>query len=359
MIKYNSYFNNKIVNTTSNKVYRIDNNNYLGGGKDGEVFSVNGEVAVKLYIDTISPSALDKIKYLITLGNKGYFHESIIHPIELVEFESKTIGFSMRFIPDAKPINQFKWNSDIPIQQQELFDRTIANILYNLCDALKSLHKNRIYLGDLKPANILVSGFQPYIIDFDSCSLPNYPGESFTIEYLDPLIRDGIPDAIGKNSEFSAKSDWWAVGVMSFLLFIGISPWGGINRKYLRDPYATRSFNYSSIHIDPLVRLPKSVRTKDWLTKRPRLLEFYKGIFSTNGEARKPISRTLELYYSKESFHTSDRKELQLLINKLIIDKSTKVFLEGYIDHLIQKSLNKYEKYKTVKNQLLDFMYYD
>jgi len=359
-LTYQSKFDGVTIISDSGGVYTLSNAAYIDGGKDGEVFKLDKDVVVKMYPQyPIEASMREKLSTLCSQSKN--FHNLVVAPLQLVHLagQSKTqsAGFIMKYIQQAKPINCLSWKPSISPTEEPLFDQMIANLLYEVSEALESLHANRVFVCDLKPQNILVSNLRPYLIDFDSCSIPNYPGESFTIQYLDPRIREHVPDAVGPNEEFSALSDWWALAVIAFELFMGVSPWSGNHPKYRKEPYVFRSFNYSAVILDPMVQPHKfDMRNPEWLEGKPKIKNYFKQIFSSDKNSRVPMFDVLDAYFPRDeiSHRTQSADELMA---RLVRDDRERQFWENLWNDMIEKARKKSKEREKERIQLLDVMY--
>ncbi len=358
---YQSRFDGARIVTDRGQRYTLSNSDYIGGGRDGEVFQLNSHLAVKMYSNNPIDSVLrEKLLTLCGQNEQEAFHELVVSPIQMIRLEKQTAnqeaGFIMKYLPDAKPLSDMRWKNSIKPEEEKAFDQMIANIIYDLSDGLENLHANRVFMCDLKPDNILVSNLRPYLIDFDSCSMPNYPGETFTIPYLDPRIRDGVPNAVGSNEEFSDLTDWWALAVIAFELFMGVLPWAGIHPQYRKDPLAVRSFNYSAVIFDPMVRTPKfGMRDPRWLEEKPKIKEYFKRIFSSP-EPAVPIVEILNTYFPREEFPQRPEQAINL-IDKLVGDARQIQFFKALWDAMIEKARERASERKPGRINILDVMY--
>lgn len=359
-IRYQSSFDGATVISDGGRRYTLSNSNYLGGGKDGEVFRLDDEYAAKIYTDNPIPHALHE-KLTILCNQKKRFHDSAVSPKELLRFAGKSAGeasgFLMKYLPEAKPLDHLKWNPAIDSMDEAAFDQAIATFIYNICDALENLHSNRVFIGDLKPQNIMVSNMRAYIVDFDACALlPDYPGNSFTIEYVDPRLREGVPDGKGPY-DFSAGTDWWAMAIIAFELFMGVSPWSGIHPQFRRDPLVFRSYNYSAVMFDPMVRPPaKYLRDRAWLDGKPRIKNFFKGIFSKNPASRVPISEVLDAYFPRDQFAAESERVISR-VEDLLLSDGERRFIERPMHDLQEQAIKKAVRREQARVQLLDMMY--
>lgn len=360
-ITYQSRFDGLRIVTDEGQWFTLYNSNFVNGGGFGEVFKLDDDLVVKLYYDNPIKSTLRE-KLLTLCAQKDTFNELIVSPLQMVRIEgqqpSQASGYIMKYIPDAKPCTFMKWKNSISQSEEDIFDYTVANLIHDLSLAISSLHENRVFVCDLKPENILISELRPYIIDFDSCSIPNYQGESFTIQYLDPIIRGNVPDAVGSNEEFSALSDWWALAVISFEMFLGVSPWSGIHPQFRKDPLTFRSYNYSAVIFDPLVRPPlKELRNPEWLENKPKLKNYYKNIFSPDPHSRISIIDILDLYFPQEVEFVQEHEKVYNIMDRLLKDDRQRKFFETIWRDIVAKARKRALGKEQARIQLLDMMY--
>ncbi|MGZ5436983.1 MAG: protein kinase domain-containing protein [Pyrinomonadaceae bacterium] len=275
---------------------RLSNNTFVAEGGDAEVHKLDGSQSVKLYKEPDRAKELEN-KLTILKEKADSFHPSVVAPQELVfkSGDNELLGFSMKFLPDAHQLSDYFWHSD-RTGPQEILDQYSANLLYDIADGLKAIHRSRVVIGDLKPDNILVSKGKAYIVDFDSASLlPDYPADSYTPRYVDPRLKSDVK-AEGPYA-FDPESDWFALGVIAFEMFLGIQPWLGSNAR-LKTPLL-RAFNYSVVGFDPDVTCPATMRPISWLDDKTELKKYFRHLFSHDVFARHSIDYVLEWYFPR------------------------------------------------------------
>jgi serine/threonine protein kinase len=292
-IERESWFKGKEISINGEKI-RLTNTTFLGEGGDAEVHKINSDVAIKIYKEPGRALELEN-KLTILREKASTFHPSVVAPQELV-FESnniKIIGFSMKFLSDAQKLEDYFWQPDISVAEEK-FDQQAANMLYDLCNGLKAIHRSRVVVGDLKPDNILVSEGKAFIVDFDSASLlPEYPADSYTPEYVDPRLKSDIK-AKGPYA-FDPESDWWALGVIAFEMFMGTQPWGGSHTKLGNK--VMRAFNYSVVGFDHDTKSPPRMREIGWFDNKPALKMYFQKLFSPDVFSRHSIDYVLERFF--------------------------------------------------------------
>lgn len=286
----------QLVTEESRERITVPVDSHFASGYAGRIYEIGNLLAAKIYDQgKLTPKLEEKLRLLISKTQA--LHPNVVAPRELVCYDGSgaVAGFTMRYLPDAEPIHMHRWHNQV--HDATAFDQHVADLLYDLCDAIETLHENRVYVADLKPDNILVSDGTATIVDFDSCSfLPEYPGNNFTEEYVDPLLKEGDPLSRGPY-DFNAGSDWWALAVVAFELFLGISPWEGNDPEILSGDAvaAKRAFAYSAVMLNGKIKYPAQLaRTSAWLNQNPVMHQYFQSIFSDDQEARYPVSRALE-----------------------------------------------------------------
>lgn len=335
----------------------LEEDNNLGLGGEGTVYRVlnSKDLAVKIYHDAERASSLqEKIIALCNLNPR--LPDNAICPIEPV-FDHNISppifrGFTMKYIKNAKTLDKFKWNKDRNIKDVS-FDSHTANILYDICDGLKSIHRARIVIGDLKPENIIVANGCAYFIDFDSVNIISFGQYGpATLNYLDPRLRRYDPNASGPFL-FDVQSDWWALGVIAFELFLGHHPWQGRSTTLRNIP--VRSFNYSAFYFDNEVKPPINARSKDWFNGKDRLKAFFEQIFSDHDTPRPYLDFALLSCFEK--IDANDRTPMEAidvdnLVEGILITKESLKEIINVTSGMMTADFNESE----LKKQRLDLL---
>ncbi|KAI5210626.1 kinase-like protein [Aureobasidium subglaciale] len=125
----------------------------------------------------------------------------------------------------------------------------LTDILLRLEEGIHTMHGLGVSHGDIKLENVLLTAdYEPVLIDFGSstfhdCQVDSLeadtnvaPGDYGTAAYLPPEVFLSL--------EYDRrKADFWALGVLAYVLFTGTMPWGLAS---LRD---ARWRNYLGIEI--------------------------------------------------------------------------------------------------------------
>lgn len=200
----------------------------LGTGTFGTVYRVhdsssNRVVALKeidlLNADVVKQDVAHEVSFLRLLKHPNIvsFYDATIVNNKLY---IKTGYCSGGPILTAIPSSTFQ----VPDFADVIFRRTTVHLLLGLA----YLHFNEVVHGDLKPANILMDGFERIqLVDFGSTrallgktAASCRSGSQFalgTLEYM-------APETVLK-SELSQRSDIWSVGCTLFHLVTGEAPW--------------------------------------------------------------------------------------------------------------------------------------
>jgi hypothetical protein len=184
---------------------------FVAAGGEGQVFAKDG-IAYKIYTDPSKMIPTGKIQELATISEPN-----VIKPLEIITDQKKhPVGYSMRFIKDTFALCQLFTRA---FRDREQLDH---NIMLKLIEQLRamvmSIHKASVLVVDLNEMNFLVDQkFQDvFAIDVDS-----YQTRSFPATALMESVRDRHTNG------FSELTDWFAFGIVSFQMFIGIHPYKG------------------------------------------------------------------------------------------------------------------------------------
>lgn len=194
----------------------------LGKGAFGDVYVGRLEgfpdhrvVAVKC----ISKRAVSKRDLSTQLAMEIAVHQQLNHPniIRFYDFtqDERKVYFFLEYAPEG---DLFKY-----VKRYRPNERDLANILYQVGEALAFIHSYGIVHRDLKPENVLMdANHVPKLTDFGYCDRVGDDGYCEnplfcgTTDYFSPWMIDDQP--------CSYFVDTWAFGVMIFDLLVGHTP---------------------------------------------------------------------------------------------------------------------------------------
>lgn len=108
----------------------------------------------------------------------------------------------------------------------KLNEKMTKMIINQLLLALIFLHDNKIIHRDIKPENILVAKSDPELV----LKLNDFATSSFYVKHRELNELTGAPMFTSPemlSSNYNEKSDIWSLGILTFLLLSGKSPFLG------------------------------------------------------------------------------------------------------------------------------------
>lgn len=187
--------------------------NCVSGG-EGDVY-LKDNWAYKIYHDKSKALTKGKFDELNKLEL-----DNIIKPESLLyDNQHNVIGYMMKAIPNCYSLSRLITNDFR--QQHNISDDIIYKILQKMRDTIDHIHQKDCLIVDGNEMNYLIDdNFENvYFIDVDSFKTKSYPANAYSNSTLDPLVE--------KNKDFSKESDWFAFGIISCSLLVGIHPFKG------------------------------------------------------------------------------------------------------------------------------------
>jgi serine/threonine protein kinase len=189
----------------------LSNNDYLGEGGQGKIYA-KGKTVYKIYHEPKNMIPVGKIGELSALT-----FPNIIKPEDvLVDAKGKAIGYTMPYITHTHPICQvftkaFK-------QREAVKNDQIVQMVRRMQETLHHIHEKKILIVDLNEMNFLASEKfdEVYFLDVDSYQTPGFPATA---------LMESVRDRHSKG--YSKETDYFALGIVTFQLFIGIHPYKG------------------------------------------------------------------------------------------------------------------------------------
>lgn len=196
----------------------LNNNDYLGEGGQGKIYA-KGKTVYKIYHDPKKMIPEGKIAELAVLTQPN-----IIKPEDvLVDGKGKVIGYTMPFIKDTHPL--CKVFTKAFQQREKVTPEQKLHMVRRMQETLDHVHVHKDYLIiDLNEMNFLASPKfdEVYFLDVDSYQTPSFPASA-----LMESVRDRHMPYKNGNPVFSHETDYFALAIVTFQLFIGIHPYKG------------------------------------------------------------------------------------------------------------------------------------
>ncbi|XP_037372228.1 myosin light chain kinase 3 isoform X2 [Talpa occidentalis] len=218
-------FEHRMVNvkeTSTSAGYMVCQHEVLGGGRFGQVHrctekSTGLSLAAKI-IKVKSAKDREDVKNEINIMNQL----SHVNLIQLYDaFESKnSFTLVMEYVDGGELFDR------ITNEKYHLTELDVVLFTKQICEGVHYLHQHYILHLDLKPENILCvnqTGHQIKIIDFGLAKRYK-PREKLKVNFGTPEFL--APEVV--NYEFvSFPTDMWSVGVITYMLLSGLSPFLG------------------------------------------------------------------------------------------------------------------------------------
>ncbi|NWS62332.1 MYLK2 kinase, partial [Chunga burmeisteri] len=220
-------FAHRIVTLRSANVsaqFNLSSKDILGGGKFGEVhICTEKQTGLKLAAKVIrKQGAKEKEMVLLEIDVMNQLnHRNLIQLYDAIETPREIILF-MEFVEGG-----------------ELFERIIDDdyhltevdcmvFVRQICEGIRFMHHMRVLHLDLKPENILcvtATGHMVKIIDFGLARRYN-PREKLKVNFGTPEFLS--PEVVNYE-QVSYSTDMWSMGVITYMLLSGLSPFLGDN----------------------------------------------------------------------------------------------------------------------------------
>lgn len=247
---------------------------HLATGGEGSVYAQSGLV-IKLYTDPrkmAHDGMADKLSLLA-----GIKHPHIIAPRGLVlDSASRPIGFYMNQAV-GHHLPQVFGNA---FRTQNNFGDSEASVLVDrMLKVVQFAHKHGATLVDPNELNWMATlshakGPEPRVLDVDSWAIGRWPPKAIM-----PSVRDW------HTKGFTTLTDMFALGVVTFQVYIGIHPYRGTLDGFGRYDLEGRMKANASV-FTPGVRLNQAVR--DFGCIPPHLLGWYQATFQEGERSPMP-----------------------------------------------------------------------
>jgi len=186
---------------------------FVASGGEGDIYAV-GDKVFKIYHNPAGMIPVGKIQELGAITDPN-----VIKPMETILSESGApIGYTMRRVAQTHALcqtftrqfrDQHNLTPDIALKLVRQMQQTVSNI-----------HQYQCLVVDLNEMNFLVGPAldQVYFIDVDSYQTPHYPATA---------LMESVRDRHMQGHAFNEGTDWFAFGIVTFQMFIGIHPYKG------------------------------------------------------------------------------------------------------------------------------------
>ncbi|KAM6248639.1 myosin light chain kinase 2, skeletal/cardiac muscle [Porphyrio hochstetteri] len=220
-------FEHRIVTLRSASVssqFNLSSKDILGGGKFGEVHTcTEKETGLKLAAKVIrKQGAKDKEMVLLEIDVMNQLnHRNLIQLYDAIETPREIILF-MEFVEGGELFER------IIDDDYQLTEVDCMVFVRQICEGIRFMHHMRVLHLDLKPENILcvaATGHMVKIIDFGLARRYN-PQEKLKVNFGTPEFLS--PEVVNYE-QVSYSTDMWSMGVITYMLLSGLSPFLGDN----------------------------------------------------------------------------------------------------------------------------------
>lgn len=228
------------------------NRNSIGKGGEADVYNIGGGTALKVFKTPDHPDLQvfdpEERKQLVASAEERIAtHQkklrvfphglplSVLGPRELA-YEQKgnggrVVGYTMPFVENAEVLFQYGKKAWRDQALGAGFDGNyVRDVLLDLHDAVKGVHKAGVVLGDFNDLNVLVKNGQVYMVDADSFQYGGFLCNTFQYRFLDPLICRAVNNRPEMAKPHNEESDWYAYEVMVMQCMLYVDPYGGLHK---------------------------------------------------------------------------------------------------------------------------------
>ncbi|EHB11711.1 Myosin light chain kinase 2, skeletal/cardiac muscle [Heterocephalus glaber] len=205
-----------------NSEFSLNSKEALGGGKFGAVCTCTEKATgLKLAAKVIkkqTPKDKEMVMLEIEVMNQ-LNHRNLIQLYAAIETSHEIILF-MEYIEGGELFER------IVDEDYQLTEVDTMVFVRQICDGILFMHKMRVLHLDLKPENILCvnsTGHLVKIIDFGLARRYN-PSEKLKVNFGTPEFLS--PEVVNYE-QISDKTDMWSLGVITYMLLSGLSPFLG------------------------------------------------------------------------------------------------------------------------------------
>ncbi|NXK80962.1 MYLK2 kinase, partial [Amazona guildingii] len=204
--------------------FNLSSKDILGGGKFGEVHTcTEKQTGLKLAAKVIrKQGAKDKEMVLLEIDVMNQLnHRNLVQLYDAIETPREIILF-MEFVEGGELFER------IIDDDYQLTEVDCMVFVRQICEGIRFMHHMRVLHLDLKPENILcvaATGHMVKIIDFGLARRYN-PQEKLKVNFGTPEFLS--PEVVNYE-QVSYTTDMWSMGVITYMLLSGLSPFLGDN----------------------------------------------------------------------------------------------------------------------------------
>lgn len=242
-------------------------NDYVTQGGEGAIYRKDKHI-IKLYLDP-TKMVKDGMSEKVRLLAKSFAHPSIVAPKGVVHDEhGMPLGYYMPYVSGVAYPKLFTNDGRAEVG---FTDESARQLAFSMRAVITEAHHQGALLVDGNELNWLADITNPklpvpYAIDVDSWQIGR-----FKAAVIMPSIRDW------HSATITSTTDWFAWGIVTFLLFTGIHPYKGTLAGYKPGELERRMRDNASI-FNPGVRLNKTVRDLSCIPAP--LLDWYQATFA-------------------------------------------------------------------------------
>ena len=273
---------------------------FVAQGGQGSVYA-KGDTAYKIYADPTGMIPVAKIQELSALTLP-----TIIRPQDmLLDKGNVPVGYTMTRVKDAHPLCQV-FTRAFRDRHCLTPDKMLA-LVRKLQEGVRHVHERGMLIVDLNEMNFLVGedvgqrDADVLFIDVDSYQTPGFKATA---------LMDSVRDRHSAANQFSAETDWFSFGIVSFQMFIGIHPYKG-RHATLADMNARMSRNVSVLNKD--VAVPKVCYPFDVIPQP--YLHWYRAVFEQGQRCAPPfdLNAPIVLTPTVQRIAGSDKLMIELI----------------------------------------------
>jgi hypothetical protein len=242
---------------------------FLAQGGEGQIYVV-GSTAYKVYADPSQVIPAGKIQELAEIKDPR-----VVKPEKLLlDTKDKPVGFTSKFVHSDGALCQIFTRSFR--DRHNLSSADVLELVKKLRGLVQNIHAAKVLVVDMNEMNFLLSkGLKDiYAIDVASYQTPHYRATA---------LMESVRDRHMKPGEFTEGTDWFAFGILSFQMIVGIHPFKG---KHPKVKTLDDRMKQNISVLNPEVGIPQTCYP---LSSIPQAyLEWYKQVFEKGARTAPP-----------------------------------------------------------------------